>query len=114
MIKVHEFLESNQRNAWLHCDDKDVYVRRGIHRHPDLGRILNCFDIANITVHEPGKGTFSRWFDDLKPIMRAAGFDAIYIESACPRFADHLYRKGLYEVRTDIYDVSFFYCWVDE
>ena len=108
MIKVHEFIESNRRNAWLYYDDKEVYVRRGIHRHPGLACTLNCFDIANITVHEPGQGTFSRWFDALKPILQAVGFDAIYIENVCPRFADHLYRKGLYEARTN-YDVSFFH-----
>ena len=55
---VKEFLNSRERNKWLYCDDKKVFVRRSTRYVPDHG-MMRCFDIANISVYKPGEGTFT-------------------------------------------------------
>lgn len=98
MIQLHKFLKSGQRNAWLFCDDKDVYVRRSHRIHPETNQVLHCFDIANISVQAPGTGAFTRFFAELKRCLDRNEFDAIYIESVQNAdFAVSLRKRGLYE-----------------
>lgn len=111
--EVLAFLSGGQRNAWLYTNDMDVYVRCSRRVHPGTGQVLRCFDIANISVHTPGTGAFSRLFQSLKEHLNRNDFNAIYIESVQnPEFAVSLRKHGLYE--TPGIDRNFFFVLGDQ
>jgi hypothetical protein len=92
------FLDSPARAEWLTFSDKEVFVRKARHYHPEQKAVVRCFDIANITVFDPGKGTFSRWLEELPETLRSRGYAFIYIESVLNRrLLKHLRSKGVYE-----------------
>lgn len=105
---LQDILDSPRRNSWLRFNSFDVYVRVSVRYHQGLKRNVNCFDIANINVHTPGKGTFTKWLLSLGKILEPRGFEAIYVESVQNQlFAAHLRTIGMYEVSSE-YDVNFF------
>jgi hypothetical protein len=75
---------------WLEDDLMRVYVRKG--RHMCGKKMKLTLDIANVTVFEEGKGTFSRFIakaHELNP------WDATYVECVQnERLASWLFRNG--------------------
>ena len=89
-----EFLKSTERNAWVeHPDFKNLYVRQGPmyleeERHDTIV-------LANMTVNDPGHGTFSSLIYFLRAVYP---YKWIYVESVQEeRFADYLLRLGFVE-----------------
>lgn len=111
MDLVQQFINSKRKNLWIRYPDMDVYVRDAYHRHPDLNKIIRCFDVANINVHTPNKGVFTAWFTALCAALQHGKFRAIYIESVLNTdFADYLRRRNLYEVSdADSTQIDFFF-----
>lgn len=92
---LHMFLNSTRRNAWLYLPDMNVYARKSQRyiqtKQGSPRRDVVCFDIANINVHSPGTGAFTRWLAELKPLLKDRSFEAIYVESVLnKRFEQHL------------------------
>jgi hypothetical protein len=95
---LDSFLGSSERAEWLIFSNKEVFVRKARHYHPQQKAVVRCFDIANVVVFDPGKGTFSRWLKELSETLRSRGYAFIYIESVLNRrLLKHLRSKGVYE-----------------
>ena len=99
MNEIISFLKSEKRNAWLDVDDFSIYVRKGF--HGINGKIVVCFDIANIVNNgERGKGKFKEFVCKLKTLLEnnatlRGKIEAIYVECVLnPRLKNSLPKMG--------------------
>ena len=102
MHKVTAFLRSQGRNAWLFYGHLEVYVRRSSRQVPPKHVVVSTFDVANVSSTIPGNGVFTRWLDELLPLLTASGFDVVRIENVqTDRFADYFRKRGWAETNSD-------------
>ena len=93
------FAQGSKRNGWYYSKTMKVYVRKSWRLHPQTNVRIYTFDIANITIAEPGVGTFTKWYVDVKVAAKANGFDAVVVESVQNKqFASGLRKWGLIEL----------------
>lgn len=87
--EIKAFLNSKQRNSWLHFTVMNVYVRKGIHRV--FGETRATFDIANITVREEvqNNGYFTLFTSIVEefdfPVYVENVYDEWLVQSLCKR-----------------------------
>ena len=71
---VQEFLKGSERNKWFESDLCNVYLRKS-QRFVE-GKMSSFLDVANCTVFEQRKGTFTNILNELKKLDTN-----LYIES---------------------------------
>lgn len=92
MRELFDFLESPERNKWIHIKGLNLYVRKSRRRLE--GEVLSVFDIANVNADNPGNGSFTRLLSELEGILRGR-FDVLYVENVLrQRFMDFFVRLG--------------------
>lgn len=76
-MSLQEFLESSLRNAWIVDGFIDVYVRKS--KRIIDGKMVDCFDVASVSVQEDqqGKGLFT---DFMRMVIERMDC-CIYVES---------------------------------
>jgi hypothetical protein len=79
------------RNEWLHDAKMSIYVRYVQRFFGVKNERQACLDLASISVHKPGRGTFTAFLTKLE--KKYSG--VIYIENVLtPRFARFLDKRG--------------------
>lgn len=99
MNALNVFMDSDIRNTWIYLDTMHVYIRKS-HKTYDY-KIVECLDLANIEVFEPGKGIFTKTLDEI-----LKKYDNIYVESILNRrFYEFLINKGFEPHKNDGHNV---------
>lgn len=94
--KINLFLSQKSRNQWIDGENFSIYVRKGYHIGPNR-KIVQTLDIASISSHQPSKGLFTQFIEELERLAPVP----IYIESVLePRFGAFFLRRG-YELIPD-------------
>lgn len=111
-VKVQEFLSSCVTNEWISVGNLEVYVRKSRRldprfHSPNYKRIL-CFDIANVSCTNKGRGEFTKFLKSLETLDKF-GFNAVYIEQVLTdSFADYFRKLNCHEVQDLALTPSFF------
>lgn len=92
--KIKQFIYGSRRNAWLNYLALDVYMRKA--KRSVEGIMVDCLDVATVTVTLPGQGDFTRFIGELEEI----GYP-IFVENVqTERFANFFKGRG-YLVKPD-------------
>lgn len=78
LVKIQKFLDSSERNTWITTSIGSMYIRKSKrYLHLD-NKYIDAFDIATISLHHPGRGTFTEM---LPRIHAMHSYDATYVEN---------------------------------
>jgi N-acetylglutamate synthase-like GNAT family acetyltransferase len=88
--KLQQFLKNRTvRNTWIHGDEYEIYVRKSKRFG---GKFI---DIGNVSVHQQGRGFFTRMLSEIECQARWGGYDGIYVEQILtPRFCEFFKKLG--------------------
>lgn len=93
--EIEEFIVSKIWNKWINTPLADVYVRKSRRIGPNERIIVKTLDVASITMHEEGRGTFHGLLPEIMKLINRHGIDYVYIENVLDeRFAKYLARHG--------------------
>lgn len=93
VIEVARFLNGPHKNAWIETPELKVYVRKAIRK---LGLdYTTCFDVANLQVTVPRKGTGTKFLQEIEAhiIANHPELEHMYIESVLTADMHRLARK---------------------
>lgn len=91
---ITEFLKGPLDRVWLHSERMEVYVRKA--HHLVGGRMVPCFDIANVTVAEAwrGQGVFSAWLTYVEQEIASYGWHIMVENVLSPELKRLLGKRG--------------------
>jgi GNAT superfamily N-acetyltransferase len=78
---IERFFASSERAKWLYFKKMSVFVRKSV-RAREKDQILQCFDIANVSVVPlyQKQGVFTEFLQECEDLAKKHGFDGIFIE----------------------------------
>lgn len=99
-MNTQEFLQSTLQSQWISEDGLEIYVRKSKRYIGD--RLVQCFDIANVTAKTYGQGNFTAYLSKLVGLLQGQPFEAIYIENVInDRFVQYLVDKEFKRASND-------------